>query len=444
LTSAKTAVYAFFVQTPALEPAKTLKDTSLNDMFSELGRRLFFPRGIVAQSAEAEQKARRYNASVGMATLKGEPLCLPSIKKQVPGLSSREICAYAPTSGVAELRAAWRELQLRKNPLLKDVQTSVPLVTAGITHGVSLAADLFADAGDAVLLPDMFWGNYRLIFETRRKARIITYPMFKGPGLDLEAFARALEAEKAAKLLLVFNFPHNPTGYSPSETEAHALAALISGAAQKGRRVVVIIDDAYFGLYYEENTFAQSLFGLFAGLHKNILAVKLDGATKEDVSWGLRLGFITYAAASLSTEHYGMLENKTMGAVRSSVSSCSRLSQTLLLKSLKQQEYTGEKNRLFSFLKERYTAVKQIVGGRSTERLAPLPFNSGYFLTFVCRGFEAERLRGYLLHKRGIGTAAVSHNLLRVAYSGVDTSGLEEFFTELYQAADTVAGEGES
>jgi aspartate/methionine/tyrosine aminotransferase len=443
LTSAETAVYAFFVQNPVMELDKKIENTPLRGMFSELGRGLYFPRGIVAQSAEAERRARHYNATVGMATLKGDPLCLPSIKKLLPGLSSREICAYAPTSGVAELRKAWQDLQLRKNPLLKGVQTSVPLVTAGITHGVSLAADLFADEGDPVLLPDMFWGNYRLIFETRRKARIITYPMFKGPGLDLEAFARALEGEKAAKLLLVFNFPHNPTGYSPSEIEAHALSALVSGAARKGRRVVVIIDDAYFGLYYEKKTFAQSLFGLFADLDKNILAVKLDGATKEDLGWGLRLGFITYAAASLSTEHYGVLENKTMGAVRSSVSSCSRLSQTLLLKSLKKRDYAGEKKRLFSLLKERYAAVKRIVGGRSTERLAPLPFNSGYFLTFVCRGFEAERLRGYLLHKRGIGTAAVSPHLLRVAFSGVDTSGLEEFFTELYQAADTVAGEGE-
>ena len=38
----------------------------------------------------------------------------------------------------------------------------------------------------------------------------------------------------------------------------------------------------------------ESLFGLLAGRHPNLLAVKLDGATKELFVWGLRCGFITF------------------------------------------------------------------------------------------------------------------------------------------------------
>jgi len=36
------------------------------------------------------------------------------------------------------------------------------------------------------------------------------------------------------------------------------------------------------------------LFGKLANAHPNLLAIKLDGATKELFVWGLRCGFITY------------------------------------------------------------------------------------------------------------------------------------------------------
>ena len=36
-------------------------------MLSELGKKLYFPKGILTQSAEANQKAHRYNATIGEA-----------------------------------------------------------------------------------------------------------------------------------------------------------------------------------------------------------------------------------------------------------------------------------------------------------------------------------------------------------------------------------------
>ncbi len=37
-------------------------------MLSGLGRRLYFPKGILSQSAEANAKAHRFNATIGIAT----------------------------------------------------------------------------------------------------------------------------------------------------------------------------------------------------------------------------------------------------------------------------------------------------------------------------------------------------------------------------------------
>ena len=55
-------------------------DTSIAGAFlSQVGRRMYFPKGIVAQSDEAKQKADRYNATVGLATSKGQPMHLVDI-----------------------------------------------------------------------------------------------------------------------------------------------------------------------------------------------------------------------------------------------------------------------------------------------------------------------------------------------------------------------------
>ena len=64
--------------------------------------------------------------------------------------------------------------------------------------------------------------------------------------------------------------------------------------AEAGCNVVAIADDAYFGLFYEDSL-KESLFGKLANLHPRILAIKLDGATKEEFVWGFRTGFITFA-----------------------------------------------------------------------------------------------------------------------------------------------------
>ena len=50
-------------------------------MLSDLGKRLFFPKGILAQSAEAKEKATRYDATIGIAREKGKPMFLPSVMR---------------------------------------------------------------------------------------------------------------------------------------------------------------------------------------------------------------------------------------------------------------------------------------------------------------------------------------------------------------------------
>jgi aspartate/methionine/tyrosine aminotransferase len=422
----------------ALELNAGLKGSVADALLSGLGRRLFFPKGIVAQSAEAKKLASRANATIGIATRAGKPVFLPVIRGLVPGLDPEEIFPYAPTQGVEKLRELWKKEIVRKNPDIGASQFSLPLVVAGLTCGISTLADLFVDRGDTLILPDLYWDNYPLIFETRREAAITTFPFYSGAGgLNVEGMHAALKkTAPAGKAALLLNFPNNPTGYSPTKAEADAIVAAIGEVAASGVRCLVITDDAYFGLFYEGETYAQSLFARLCCLHENVLAAKVDGSTKEDLTWGFRIGFITLGAKGLSAEQYDALTRKLMGAVRSTVSNSSILAQNLLIHAMASPDREREKQDAARLLRERYLRVKAILAGKKSDAIAPLPFNSGYFMSFRLNRGKAEDLRTSLLMNSGVGTIAIDDQCLRVAFSSVDVEKLEELYDFIYAAAE--------
>ncbi len=429
------------MNTLAAELNKTLEETVIFRLLSDFGKRFYFPKGIVSQSAEAKKHASRFNATVGMATLGGKPMHINSLKVLIPDLPPEQIFSYAPTPGNPQLRQLWLDDMIRKNPSLAGQNTSLPLVVSGLTHGISVLADLFAGPGDCVLVPDMFWGNYRLIFEERNRASISTFPFFNPQaGLNIESLKDALNRVTGGKVILMLNFPNNPTGYSPTEWEARALVQLLKEQAQKGLNILCVSDDAYFGLFYEEETHKESLFASLASLHENILAVKVDGATKEELVWGFRVGFLTFASQNLKTGEYDALISKVMGAVRASISNSNNLTQNLLLRAMQSPDHREEKKAALVILRDRYLKVKEIIERLSPgSKLEPLPFNSGYFMTFRFGGSSAEKLRKKLLMEQGIGTISIQDRYLRVAYSSVDLHNLEELFEIIFRTAEELS-----
>ena len=202
-------------------------------VLSELGKKLYFPKGILTQTAEANQKATRYNATIGEAREMKHSMGLPSITRHLSDLSPDQALPYAPSAGRADLRLAWQEEIKEKNPSLRDIPFSLPVVTSGITHGLSTVADMFIDEGDLLFLPDQVWGNYRLIFGVKRGARVGTYPLY-GPngGLDLAGLHEVVKKHASiGKIAVLFNFPNNPTGYSITPAEADGIRDILVEAA---------------------------------------------------------------------------------------------------------------------------------------------------------------------------------------------------------------------
>jgi len=403
-------------------------------MLSALGKSIYFPKvGILSQSAEAKTKAGKYNATIGIATEGGQPMHLKVIQDTLSSYAPKDIYEYAPPAGKPELRAAWRSKMLEENPGLAGKLFGNPIVTNALTHGLSVAADLFADAGDAVILPDKNWENYELTFEIRRGARIVNYPLYNEQGaFNAAGLREALFAQQSAgKAIVVLNFPNNPTGYTPLAAEGQAIVAAIRDAAEAGINVVVLTDDAYFGLFFEDSL-QESLFSQLAGLHERVLAVKIDGATKEEYVWGFRVGFITYAGNSEAL--LSALEQKTMGIIRATISSGPHPSQTFVLRALNAPEFKEQKQQKFDIMKGRANRTKALLdSGKFDAAWGYYPFNSGYFMCLKLKTVNAETLRVHLLDQYGVGTIALGATDLRVAFSCIEESGLEELFNLIYQ-----------
>ncbi|MDR1760043.1 MAG: aminotransferase class I/II-fold pyridoxal phosphate-dependent enzyme [Fibrobacter sp.] len=407
--------------------------SSILEMLSSLGKAVYFPsQGILGQSAEA--KNTTINATIGTALEDdGSPLVLPCIEKKLN--LPKTSFLYSPSFGDPGLREAWKKQILQKNPSLQGKVTSLPVVTAALTHALSCAGYLFLDPEDEVIIPDLYWDNYELLFCEGFGARIKTYNTFKDGGFDTGALESAVMNGKTGKKVILLNFPNNPTGYTVTEKEAGQITELLVKAAEAGNKLVVVLDDAYFGLVFEKGIFTESLFARLADAHENLLAVKLDGPTKEDYVWGFRVGFMTFGIKGATPEVLKALENKAAGAVRGSISNAPSISQKILLEAYTCAEYASEKKQKYETLKKRYDTILSIFESHPEyrESFTPMPFNSGYFMCVKPKGIEAEALRKVLLEKYNTGVIVLS-GLVRLAFSAVPTEKLPQLFENIHQA----------
>lgn len=440
--------------TETLNPlAKALNESleqaspEIYSMLSALGKRLYFPKGILAQSAEAKSKAKRFNATIGIATEGAEPMFLPSIHGSLNGVSVDEAYNYAPPSGRMKLRELWQAKQLEENPAMRGKNVGLPMVTAAITHGLALVGDLFIDPGDVLIAPDQLWDNYSLTYETRMGGKIETFPLFTNNGFNVKGLEDTLRTQGTAhkKLIVILNFPNNPTGYMPTPAEGQLIVAAIEAQAKAGTKLVVVCDDAYFGLFYHlgGRSLTESLFGDLCNLHKNILPVKLDGATKELFVWGLRCGFLTFGVGPVENPKAALeaLDTKTRADIRSAISNSPMLSQSLVEKALGSAKIADERKQKLAVLEARAKEVDRVArDSRFAQSWEVYPFNSGYFMLIKIKGVDAGKLREHLLEKHATGLISTSDTDLRVAFSCLEVGQVQPLFETVHAAIVELRG----
>ncbi len=403
------------------------------DLLSERGKSIFFPKkGILGQTADA--KGTKINATIGAAVEDdGTPMRLGSIASKI-NLDPALTFPYAPSFGRPDIRKRWKEMLYEKNSKLAGKEISLPIVTNALTHGISMVGYLFMDEGQEIIVPNLFWGNYNLILTNGYGAKFTHFNLFKNGSFDIDSFKASLMTE-GEKKVVILNFPNNPSGYTPTFTEMEAITKVLKDAADAGKKIVAITDDAYFGLVYEEGIEPQSVFAYICDLHENILAVKVDGPTKEDYVWGFRVGFISYGIKGGDAKFYDAMESKTAGAVRGNISNSSNLAQSLLLQAFEDPNYGSEKATKFQIMQERYEAVKEVLKEEKyKEYFTPIPYNSGYFMCVqLVAGIDGEAIRDTLIKKYSIGIINLN-NVIRVAFSAVAAKDMKALFEGIYSA----------
>ena len=393
---------------------------------------MYFPYGgILGQSGEA--RGCEINATIGMAFEEdGSPLVMKCFGDNLK--LDKKAFLYAGSFGLPKLREQWKEMEFKKNPSLKGVKFSNPVVTNALTHGIRIVAELFADTADELVCPDLFWDNYELIFQDAVGCKVRHFNTFKKGAFDAEAMKKALLAP-GQKKILILNFPNNPTGYTATIEDAKKIVAAVKAAAKAGKKIVIVCDDAYFGLVYEKGIHGESLFAEFATLDKNVLAVKLDGTTKEDYVWGLRVGFISFAFKGATDEQLKALEAKAAGNVRSCISNSSSIGQHLAIAAFADKGYAKQKKEKYAVLKARYLEIRKILKAHPeyAKNFEAMPFNSGYFMCVKPIGVDAEKVRKQLIAKYSTGTIVLS-GLIRLAFSTIPKAKLAKLFANVNAA----------
>ena len=128
------------------------------------------------------------------------------------------------------------------------------------------------------------------------------------------------------------------------------------------------------------------------------------------------------------------IEEKLSGLIRVSTSGAAQVSQTLILETMKLAGYVEQKQCNFEMLKDRALKVQQVTNDSRYANLWDVyPSHAGYFICLSLKSGNAESVRQTLLNEHGIGTIALSETELRVAYSCINLTDIEEVFSKVAQ-----------
>jgi aspartate/methionine/tyrosine aminotransferase len=389
-------------------------------MLSDMGRRAFLPLGIPQQAAQARHVLRK--ATIGEITDgTGQPLAIPSLARHFPTLDPRTALLYPPQYGLADLRTAWARLTAEA-----ETPTSVPVVTAGITHALALCGELFTGPEVPLIVGVPYWDNYELIFSLKTGCPIRTYPFFdENRRFNVKGLVETARAV-GGRCCILLNFPSNPTGYSPYPDEVQALC---EGLATLEHPVAIVCDDAYNGLFFDPKLYGHSVFGALARTLDPAQAVvcKVDGATKELVFFGGRVGFLSFSAAGEAGE---ILAEKAATLVRASISTVSAPSQAVVLDALLSPTLPAERAEMHAILARRYEALRKALEAHD---LPAWPYNSGCFaLLQLPEDLDCEAMRHKLIDEHSVGVIAVPQvNGLRVAFCSIEAEDIPDLVARI-------------
>jgi aspartate aminotransferase len=186
----------------------------------------------------------------------GEPfMATPDfIKEAMKRALDENKTRYAPSSGIAELRAAIADKVRSKNKI--PAQENEVIVLTGGMQGLFGAFQSTIDPGDEVLLFSPYWTPIKdLVANCQGRSVLVSTKEAREVGFKQTLARYSTDRTRA----IYYNTPQNPSGVVFTREEAIAVADF----AQE-RDLVVVADEAYEDLIYDgEHVSIASLEGMF-------------------------------------------------------------------------------------------------------------------------------------------------------------------------------------
>lgn len=349
---------------------------------------------IFGANAAAVAAAAKYgkdavtNATIGAILDEEEKLvCLPTVEKVYRSLSTNELIAYAPISGLPDYLEAVLTAAMGQS---RPEGHLAAVATAGGTGAIHHAIWNYTEAGDTVLCSDWYWGAYKVLCNDMGRD-FTTYKMLDEKNKFNLAALKEKVTELLAKqnnLLYILNTPaHNPTGYSLSQEEMAGVLEILKEAAAAGKNVIFFLDIAYID-YAGEKEEVRKIFKLLSGLPENLLTIVGYSMSKGFTMYGQRTGAMIGISSSKEViEEFAAINQYTSRATWSNIN---RPAMRTLVDIYTNEELLAavyqERDDYYQMIKARadlFTKEAAECG------LPMLPYVAGFFLSIPAKNPDA-------------------------------------------------------
>lgn len=207
------------------------------------------------------------------------------------------ILQYAKKPALPELKMQLKKF-LNKNDLIVKEDDDIT-VTSGSGEGLEMAAKVFLEAGDSIIVEDpTFVGALNGFLSNN--AKIISVPL-KEDGMDLELLEKAMQTKPTPKLLYIIPTFQNPTCISTSLKKRQAIYNL---CVKYG--IIILEDNPYEALRFKGNAIPT-----FKSIDDKGIVVYFASLSKI-IAPGIRLG--TICAHKEIIAHFDILKGCSGGA----------------------------------------------------------------------------------------------------------------------------------
>ena len=441
-----------------------IQRTPLYNAFSEVGKKIFLPDGVFYWAGRAKKEAELIG-TLGSAygfekdfIEGGNSDWLPCYLKEIANYSQfsvKEIIPYTSIGGLIEIRKVWKDWIINKSLYGKEDESllfrlnkyiTMPVTTGGVTNGIFLSCVMFLNQNDYIIMPNKRWGNYDNIINKFIRAKTRTFEFFKNSEMNINGMETAINevAKIQDKVVILLNFPNNPTGYVPKKEEASDLIKMLKESQiTLEKPIIVLVDDAYEPYIYTDTVLNKSIFYDLHQIDEDVIPIKLDGITKELLIYGGRIGFITLGLKPSWIDNEEELEklkdeinNKLEGFIRATISNCNSFYQVVVNKLFQEnsmEQIIKSRDKVNKLLKERYESINFELKKIKNPDISIDP-NSGGFFVFVNLNpdkIKATEFADHLLNKYKVGIIPVEKldeniNGIRIAYCSIDLSKIPE------------------